>query len=115
MRLWKKLKLETWFKSTKPISFEENTFVLAVPHAFAADWLSSRYGHLIEEILRNITGNPEMKLKMVYPSEGIVNEKSVHTDSSKVDMLVRLENRLDRIEEKLDKLMELLSKNKVAD
>lgn len=52
---------------------------------------------------------------MIYLSEGIVNEKSVHIDSSKVDMLVRLENRLDRIEEKLDKLINLLSKNKVAD
>jgi hypothetical protein len=56
-----------------------------------------------------------MKLKMVYPSEGIVNEKSIHTDSSKVDILVRLENRMAQIEEKLDKLLEVLNKNKMAD
>jgi chromosomal replication initiator protein len=58
---------ETWFKTKKPISLEENTFVLATPHAFAADWLMSRYGNLIEEVLRGITGNPEIKFKTVYP------------------------------------------------
>lgn len=93
---------ETWFKATKPISFEGDTFVLAVPHAFAADWLMSRYRNLIEEVLRGVTGNP-IKFKAIYPSEANEDEKSV------MDVLIKIENRMARIEEKLDKLLDVLT------
>lgn len=98
---------ETWFKPTKPISFEGNVFEFAVPHDFAANWLSSRYKNLIEEVLRGVTGNPEIEFKVVYP-----DEKQIHAESSKTD-LDEIKNRLDRIEKKMDKLLAKLNSLKL--
>jgi chromosomal replication initiation ATPase DnaA len=105
---------ETWFKATKPLSLEGNTFVLEVPHAFAADWLKSRYGKMIEEVLQKVTGNAEIKLKTAVGYSEKEEKLIYDAVTSEVDALGKIEDRLDRIEKKLDELLELL-KNKAAD
>ena len=47
---------ETWFKPTRALRLEENTFVIKVPHAIAKEWLESRYRHLIQKSLESVTG-----------------------------------------------------------
>lgn len=47
---------ETWLKSTKLISYEEENVTIAVPNTFSKDWLESNYIHLITGILSEITG-----------------------------------------------------------
>lgn len=88
---------ETWFKPTKAVSFEENVFVFAVPHAFAADWVKSRYGNMIEEVLRNVTGNNEIKFNVVVSPEdedSEEEEKPVYVETSKGEKKMKFELRV---------------------
>ena len=62
---------ETWFKSTKPVSFESNTLIVSVPNDFARDWLESRYSVIIKETLGSLTMK-EVAVKFVIPQ--IVDE-----------------------------------------
>jgi chromosomal replication initiator protein len=58
--------IETWFKSTKAISFDANVLVIGVPGEFARDWLESRYSAIIKKTLFEITGTP-IEIKFVIP------------------------------------------------
>lgn len=62
---------ETWFKSTKPVSYESNTLIVSVPNDFARDWVESRYSVIIKETLTALT-QKEMAVKFVIPQ--IVDE-----------------------------------------
>lgn len=57
---------ETWFKSTKPVSYESNTLIVSVPNDFARDWLESRYSIIIKETL-NVLTMKEVAVKFVIP------------------------------------------------
>lgn len=57
---------ETWFKSTKPFSFEHNTLVISVPNEFSRDWLESRYSVIIKETLSALTRS-DISVKFVIP------------------------------------------------
>lgn len=46
----------TWLKSSQGISCQENTFVVGVPNAFVAEWLSKRLHSLIRKTLAEIIG-----------------------------------------------------------
>ncbi|MGB8955014.1 MAG: chromosomal replication initiator protein DnaA [Tumebacillaceae bacterium] len=62
---------ETWFKSTKPVSYESNTLIVSVPNDFARDWLESRYSVIIKETLNTLTMK-DVAVKFVIPQ--IVDE-----------------------------------------
>jgi chromosomal replication initiator protein len=70
---------ETWFKSTKPVSFESNTLIVSVPNDFARDWLESRYSHIIKETLAALTMS-EVAVKFVIPQ---VFDESLYENSPK--------------------------------
>jgi chromosomal replication initiator protein len=70
---------ETWFKSTKPVSFESNTLFVSVPNDFARDWLESRYSVIIKETLTAITMS-EVAVKFVIPQ---VVDESLYENSPK--------------------------------
>ncbi|HEU4962433.1 MAG TPA: chromosomal replication initiator protein DnaA [Bacilli bacterium] len=57
---------ETWFKQTKPVSFESNTLIVSVPNDFARDWLESRYSVIIKETLSALTRS-DVAVKFVIP------------------------------------------------
>ncbi|KEO81223.1 chromosomal replication initiator protein DnaA [Tumebacillus flagellatus] len=70
---------ETWFKATKPVSFESNTLIVSVPNDFARDWLESRYSHIIKDTLAALTMS-EVAVKFVIPQ---VFDESLYENSPK--------------------------------
>jgi chromosomal replication initiator protein len=57
---------ETWLKSTKAHSLQEDTLIITAPNEFARDWLESRYSVLIAETIADITG-AELSIKFIIP------------------------------------------------
>ena len=47
-----------WIEGTRPVRYAGDTMVLAVPSAFAKEWLESRYAGLLSETLGEIAGHP---------------------------------------------------------
>jgi chromosomal replication initiator protein len=47
---------ETWLKDTSLVDVDDNRFTIAVPNAFARDFLESRYRSLISQTLARIVG-----------------------------------------------------------
>ncbi|CCU79882.1 Chromosomal replication initiator protein DnaA [Halanaerobium saccharolyticum subsp. saccharolyticum DSM 6643] len=59
----------TWFSETKAVmTTAENQLVLQVPNNFIQEWIESQYTDLIEEILKNLTGN-KWTLILLTPEE----------------------------------------------
>ncbi len=44
----------TWFEQVSPVGFADGSFVIAVPHTFARDWLRSNYTDVLEAALKEI-------------------------------------------------------------
>lgn len=57
---------DTWLKTTKATTLEEDSLIVAAPNEFARDWLESRYSPLITDTLYETTG-VNMKVKFVVP------------------------------------------------
>ncbi|MFD2170645.1 chromosomal replication initiator protein DnaA [Tumebacillus lipolyticus] len=70
---------ETWFKSTQPVSYENNMLIVSVPNEFSRDWLESRYSAIIKETLTAIT-RQEVTVKFVIPQ---VFDESLYENSPK--------------------------------
>ncbi|ASS73551.1 chromosomal replication initiation protein DnaA [Tumebacillus algifaecis] len=70
---------ETWFKSTQPVSYENNTLIVSVPNEFSRDWLESRYSAIIKETLSTLT-RQEVTVKFVIPQ---VFDESLYENSPK--------------------------------
>lgn len=58
---------ETWLKSTKATSLDDNTLLITAPNEFTRDWLESRYSELILETLYEVTGKV-ITIKFVVPT-----------------------------------------------
>ena len=59
----------TWFSETKAVmTTAENQMVLQVPNNFIQEWIESQYTDLIEEILKDLTGN-QWTLILLTPKE----------------------------------------------
>jgi len=71
---------ETWIKSTRPLSFNEDIIEIAVPNDFAKEWLETRYANLIKNTLQFVTQR-EVKVQFVVPhtQEPVVVKPLVHT------------------------------------
>ena len=59
---------ETWLKSTKLISYEEEVVTIAAPNTFSKDWLENHYVHLITGILSELTGEDRL-IKFIVPKD----------------------------------------------
>jgi len=57
---------ETWLKTTRPVSLDNNTLVVSVPNDFTKDWLESRYSSLILQTLQELT-SINYKLHFITP------------------------------------------------
>jgi chromosomal replication initiator protein len=59
----------TWFSETKAVmTTAENQLVLQVPNNFIQEWIESQYTDLIEDILKDLTGN-QWTLILLTPEE----------------------------------------------
>ncbi|MBO1915159.1 chromosomal replication initiator protein DnaA, partial [Microvirga sp. 3-52] len=80
---------ETWLKSTKLISYEEEVVTIAAPNTFSKDWLENHYVHLITGILSELTGEDRL-IRFIVPKDMQENdfmlpkpiEKTVETVNS---------------------------------
>ncbi|ETP66974.1 chromosomal replication initiator protein DnaA [Planomicrobium chinense] len=59
---------ETWLKSTKLLSYQNDTVTISAPNSFARDWLENHYVHLITGILSDSTGD-DLLIKFVVPKD----------------------------------------------
>ncbi|BAU26271.1 chromosomal replication initiator protein DnaA [Aneurinibacillus soli] len=73
---------ETWLKSTKATSLDDNTLLITAPNEFTRDWLESRYSDLILEILYEIMGKV-ITVKFVIPTSVNEQEESLVSPPSK--------------------------------
>src|SRR5690606_24171832 len=48
------VEFRTWFEQVSPDGFDDGSFVIAVPHTFARDWLRNNYTDVIESALKEI-------------------------------------------------------------
>ncbi|NLM51660.1 MAG: chromosomal replication initiator protein DnaA [Firmicutes bacterium] len=79
---------ETWLKTTKPVSMQDNTFIISVPNDFTKDWLQGRYVDLITDNLKEVTNNDKMQVKFVTPA--IVEKKEENFPEEEVPLPQRL-------------------------
>lgn len=59
---------ETWLKSTKLLSYKQDTLTIAAPNSFARDWLENHYVHQIASILHELTGKEAM-ISFIVPKD----------------------------------------------
>ncbi|ARD48394.1 chromosomal replication initiation protein DnaA [Sporosarcina sp. P37] len=64
---------ETWLKSTKLLTFEEENATISVPNSFAKDWLETHYVHLITGILSELTGEDRI-VEFIVPQDMAEND-----------------------------------------
>ncbi len=57
-----------WLAATTPVGFNDDTVVLAAPHAFAREWLDARCGHHLRAALSRAAGRPLNVVITVQPN-----------------------------------------------
>jgi chromosomal replication initiator protein len=65
---------ETWLKTTRPLSIQENNFIIEVPNDFTKKWLVDHYQKTIVNVLKKITGEH-------YNIHFIISQGSEFTES----------------------------------
>lgn len=71
-----KANFNTWLKDTKGIDYSNDTFTIAVPSTFIAEWLKSRMYSIISRILSSITGhNLEIQFQVQAVSRNTAIQK----------------------------------------
>lgn len=115
---------DTWLKSTKALSIEEDFLVVEASNDFSKDWLEIRYKQLIDEILSSCQQN--LTMKVVAPTEkhtasAVVADPFENWNNTWENHSLRLleqkiesvNNKVITIEEKLDKILNILSEEYV--
>lgn len=69
---------ETWLKTTRPVSLNEDTLVISVPNDFTKDWLQGRYSEMITETLKDVS-NKAYQIHFITPR---INENENFDTSS---------------------------------
>src|SRR5512143_1260580 len=59
-----KASFDTWVRDTRPLSYENGTLTVAVPNAYARDWLESRLASTVSRLLIGIM-NTNASVKFV--------------------------------------------------
>lgn len=57
----------TWLRPVHLVALDGDTATIGAPNKFVADWVQSRYGHLIDEALEAVTGHPWQHRIEVHP------------------------------------------------
>ncbi len=70
---------DTWLKNTSVISYEDGTFVIGVPNAYAKDWLRHRLLSTIKDTLIRIAGETvDVKFALLPPKQNNKAIESLH-------------------------------------
>jgi chromosomal replication initiator protein len=64
-----KATFNTWVKPVKPVSWDQDTFVLGTPNSYIKDWLENRLHVPIQRTLAGIIGEPIDVQFIVWPQE----------------------------------------------
>ncbi len=83
-----KANFTTWLKNTFIVSKDDNEVVVAVPNAFAKEWLENKYHKFILEALQNISGKIEKVsyvIKTASPDPKKFNKINSQKEGSRVD------------------------------
>ena len=64
-----KATFNTWVKPVKPVSWDQDTFVLGTPNSYIKDWLENRLHVPIQRTLSGIVGEPIDVQFIVWPQE----------------------------------------------
>ncbi|MBS4030436.1 MAG: chromosomal replication initiator protein DnaA [Clostridiales bacterium] len=71
---------ETWLKTTRPVSLNNDMLVVSVPNDFTRDWLQGRYSELITQTLKDVVKR-DYQVHFVTPrinqddNNGMMNEE----------------------------------------
>jgi len=60
---------DTWLRETQGLAFDDGTFTVSTPSAFAAEWLEHRLHSLMEKTLAEVAGQ-ELRLQIVVRPAG---------------------------------------------
>jgi chromosomal replication initiator protein len=71
-----KATFDTWFKHTRLVSQEQDTFVVGVQNAYAKDWLENRLVGMIQRTLSDIAGR-SVQVKFVVRSRKLSQEETL--------------------------------------
>jgi chromosomal replication initiator protein len=66
---------DTWVRNAELVSYEQETFTVGVPNAYARDWLESRLSSTITRQLTGIMGKPQLIRFVVWHKEYDVVEE----------------------------------------
>ncbi len=56
-----------WLAATRPVGFSEDTVIIATPHSFAREWLTSTCGDRLERAMSDAAGRPLTVMITVKP------------------------------------------------
>ncbi len=73
---------ETWLKTTRPLSFQNNTIIVEVPNEFTRDWLQNHYHKTITSILQKVS---DLNCHIHFVTPQNVNFSSAHSTESSVE------------------------------
>ncbi|NMB40320.1 MAG: chromosomal replication initiator protein DnaA [Firmicutes bacterium] len=77
---------ETWLKTTKPLTLQNETLIVEVPNEFTKDWLYNHYQKTISKTLKKVS-NCNYKLHFVTPQNIDLPEKSITPEQKKINNL----------------------------
>ena len=64
-----KASFDTWVRSAELVSYQDDTFTVGVPNAYARDWLESRLSTTVTGLLTGVMGRPQMVRFKVWHKE----------------------------------------------
>lgn len=71
---------DTWLKSTKALSLQDNILIISTPNTFTQEWLESRYAKLISDAVRECL-NVQPELHIVTQDELAAGSEVAPTDT----------------------------------
>ena len=70
---------ELWFKPLKPLSYEEDVFIMQVPNKFFSEWFKQHYLQKIETNLDNLT-NRRVVTRFVISQDSVTSKTDILPD-----------------------------------
>lgn len=97
-----KAAFDTWVKETELISYEDGSFIIGVPNAYARDWLESRLSSTVKRLLTGIMNRTVETRFVVWKENDVKIEKTqtvntppvaeTHSDNFSVNSRYSFEN-----------------------
>ncbi len=76
--------IETWLKNTRPVSLQENTFIVEVPNDFTRNWLKNHYYSELTSSLQKVI-NANCDIHFVVKQDALFNRQADNRPSQEVN------------------------------